>query len=102
MKEYLPVGSVVTLKNMGEHSFMLIGYFPKSAKSEKRYDYMAVLYPLGIVGKDSMIAFNRSQIEKVLFEGYRDEESNALTTALTDMDERLPELVKKAAEQSRC
>lgn len=73
MKKYLPIGSVVQLKN-GSAKLMvttrfalynnrgIIGYF----------DYAGCLYPGGLSENQSFF-FNQENIGKVWFEGYIDE-----------------------------
>lgn len=89
MKEiaYLPMGTVVTLKN-DTKGLMIIGYAPmNSEKQEKIYDYSACLYPEGLLSTDQILMFNHENIETVKFIGYEDEEC-------TDFLENLKELLK--------
>ena len=76
MKEVLPIGSVVNLKARPGSDFVIIGYGP--ILNEKNYDYSGVVLPVGFISSGSMIAFNESSIEKVLFKGYEDEKTRTL------------------------
>ena len=48
MKEYLPLGSVITLKN-GSKRLMIVGRLQNQIGSKDIYDYAAVLWPEGLV-----------------------------------------------------
>jgi hypothetical protein len=66
----LPYGSVVTIKG-GTIKYEIIGLLVKNRKT--RYDYCAIELPKGYLGKDTLIAFNHDNIDKVIFEGYSDD-----------------------------
>lgn len=71
MRDLLPVGSVVLLKNAVKKA-VIMGYFQKiSSKGEEHvYDYMGVSYPEGFLGKGSVFLFDEDKIDKVCFRGY--------------------------------
>ena len=54
MKEYLPIGSVVTLKQ-GTKKVMICGRIQKETKQGQIYDYCACLYPEGMIDSDLSI-----------------------------------------------
>ncbi len=72
MKEekYLPLGTVVILKN-ATHQIMIIG-FGAVLKPEDRkvYDYLGCFYPEGVLKTDEIFAFDHEEIDKIFFEGY--------------------------------
>lgn len=70
---FLPVGSVVMLK--GATTPLVIMGFAVVEKNnkDKIWDYIGVMYPVGFITPEKNLMFNRDQIEKVLFEGYSDE-----------------------------
>ena len=83
-EKYLPLGSVVLLKN-GEKPVMVIGYKVKakggdvyqdgqSVKNEEKFDYCGCVTPIGMINSEFILMFNHENIEKVLFKGYEDEE----------------------------
>ena len=80
MKDLLPVGSVVRLKNAVRKA-VIMGYMqqvnPKDSPGQKPevYDYMAVPYPEGYLGKGTVFLFNEENIEEVCFSGYESKES---------------------------
>ena len=85
MNTILPIGSVVRLKN-AQYPVMIFGYLQKSSVyPDKVADYIAVPYPDGNINFGLQIGFMMTDIEEVLFEGYRSEEfqpiENALRTA---------------------
>lgn len=70
--KYLPVGTVVALKD-GAKNIMITGFCVLSNEENKYYDYSACFYPEGIVSSDINLLFNHSQIEKVLYMGFVDD-----------------------------
>lgn len=75
---YLPLGSVVLLKG-GIQKLLVVsrGINVRQNGEILFFDYGGVLYPEGLVS-DQMAYFNHDGIEKVLFEGYSDEESKII------------------------
>lgn len=71
--KYLPIGSVVTLKNSYER-LIIIGVNQKSSKDGKVYDYAACLYPYGYVNGDELFLFNNDKVKKIYFKGFFDVE----------------------------
>lgn len=76
LKDILPIGSVVLLKG-GVKKLMVIGIFTEVQREEKiidSYDYIGVVYPEGFLGLDSMMLFNQSDINDIVFRGYANPE----------------------------
>lgn len=74
MKEYLPIGSVVLLKN-GRKKLMVIGIKQKiPGEDEQEYDYIGLLYPEGYLTKELVYMFNHGDINDVIFKGYHNPE----------------------------
>lgn len=66
-EKFLPIGTVVMLKN-GYKRVMITGYkcfFDK----DKIYDYSGCLYPEGIISYKNTLLFNHSQIVQVYHVG---------------------------------
>jgi len=63
-EKFLPLGTVITLKD-SEKNFMISGY-----PLTKEEDYYIVLYPEGIIKKDSVYCCMHKNIESVDFYGY--------------------------------
>ena len=70
---YLPIGSVVTLKNSYER-LIIIGVNQKSKENGEKYDYAACLYPYGYLDGNELFLFNNEKIKKVHFKGFFDDE----------------------------
>jgi hypothetical protein len=70
----LPIGTVVRLKN-GDVKLMILNRVPLYNKGGVigYFDYSACIYPAGKV-EDQVYFFNHENIEKVYFEGYKDEQ----------------------------
>jgi len=74
VKNYLPIGSVVLLKE-AEKRVMVVGLAQKEAETEKIWDYSAVLYPEGMFDSNNLFLFNEDQVESLFFIGFQDAES---------------------------
>ena len=82
MEKYLPVGTVVMLKD-AKKEVMIIGYLV-SEEGKQEYDYMGVAYPEGMVSRTHNVAFNHDQIEKIVYKGYETEKYKELNKKLLD------------------
>ena len=71
--KYLPIGSVVLLKN-GRKKIMIYGRQQMHVETGEEWDYLACLYPEGNINEEFMYLFNHDQIDKVYYLGYEDEE----------------------------
>lgn len=71
--DYLTNGSIVELKKLTD-KVMIVGIHQR-IKGEK-YDYIGCIHPYGYTNPDDFVVFNKDAIEKVIFEGYRDEETD--------------------------
>lgn len=77
-KKLLPLGSVVYLEE-GTQKLIVVGrgaiFDDPDTDSQVFADYMGVLYPQGLQ-TNSTFFFQHENIDKVIFEGYRDEEES--------------------------
>lgn len=75
-KKLLPLGSVVLLEE-GLQKLVIVGrgavYTDQVTGKDTFADYMGVLYPSGM-NPETTIFFEHDKIDKVIFEGYTDEE----------------------------
>ncbi|PTO40086.1 hypothetical protein C6P52_02320 [Enterococcus mundtii] len=75
-KKLLPLGSVVLLEE-GLQKLVIVGrgaiYTDQQTEKDTFADYMAVLYLSGL-NPETTIFFDHENIDKVVFEGYSDEE----------------------------
>ena len=83
-EKYLPLGSVVILKN-AKKRLMITGFcvIPNDDKS-KIFDYSGCLYPEGIISTDQTALFNHNQIERIYAIGYSDEEEKKFKQQLKE------------------
>ncbi len=86
MKKYLPIGSVVLLKD-SKKRIMIVGVKQKQEGTEKVWDYSACLYPEGILDPDRLFLFDTEQIERLYFLGFQDSEGLVFLNRLAQMDE---------------
>lgn len=73
MKELLPIGSVVLLKDATK-KLMIIGILQVKPDVGKIYDYLGVPYPEGYLGGDNNFLFFHDDINDVIFTGYTNPE----------------------------
>ena len=72
--KYLPIGSVVLLKEATKR-IMVTGYASVSPDTgDKVYDYSGCFFPEGFIDYDEVFVFDHNQIETVCFKGFEDEE----------------------------
>lgn len=81
MKDLLPIGSVVLLKDATK-KLVIIGVLQVNAEQNKMYDYLAVLYPEGYLGSDNNYLFNQGDINDIIFRGYTNPERDIFIEAL--------------------
>ena len=73
-KEYLPIGSVVLLKDATKR-VMITGFYVKTDDtSDTVYDYVGCLFPEGMVSSTQNCVFNHEQIAEVIHMGLEDDE----------------------------
>lgn len=91
-KKFLPIGSVVRLKN-GTKKVMVTGFcMVAKDDNDKMYDYVGCLYPVGMIASDKNLVFNHDQIEEIFFLGYTNIEEQ-------DFKEKLNKELAKADNQ---
>lgn len=83
-EKYLPLGSVVMLKNATKR-LLITGFcvMPNEDKN-KIYDYSGCLYPEGIISTEQTALFNHDQIERIYAIGYSDDEEKAFKEKLKE------------------
>ena len=81
MKDLLPIGSVVLLKDATK-KLVIIGVLQVNGEQNKMYDYLAVPYPEGYLGSDNNYLFNQGDINDIIFRGYTNPERDIFIEAL--------------------
>lgn len=74
----LAIGTIVKLKRLEAFRMMILGYYPIDEDTQQMYEYLAVIYPQGILNDESLFLIHSSDIEEIIFQGYSDEESELL------------------------
>lgn len=76
--EWLPIGSVVYLKN-GYKKLMIIGrgMIIQGDEDKLFFDYGGVQYPEGLTG-DEIAYFQKESIEKVVYKGFSDDDDEMI------------------------
>ena len=84
-EKYLPVGTVVMLKNASKR-VMVIGFCIISENDpDKVYDYLGCIYPEGIMDANQNLMFNHDQIDKIYHMGLEDEEEKTFKVKLKEV-----------------
>jgi len=100
MKNYLPLGSIVTLKG-GSKKMMIYGRAQVARETGKMFDYVACLYPQGFFKPDMLLCFNEDQIEEVIFTGYTDEDETLFVQRMNALvEERMKPEEPEQTEQT--
>lgn len=84
MEKYLPIGTLVLLKNANK-KIMIIGFYVTSNNDNKVYDYVGCLYPEGLLSSDQSLVFNHDQIDKILHLGIIDDEEKEFKKKLNEL-----------------
>ena len=84
MKDLLPIGSVVTLKE-GTKRLMIIGRLQQNVRTKKVYDYAGCLWPEGYMDKDSCYVFDHEDIDCLYYIGLQDIEEFNFRFELDEM-----------------
>lgn len=82
MKNYLPNGSVVLLKN-SDHRVMIFGRAQRNKVTGRVFDYSGCYYPEGMQDSGDILLFNDEDIRLVFFIGFQDYEELAYRDALS-------------------
>ena len=99
IKKYLPIGSVVMLKN-GKKRLMVTGYAQiDMEKMDKVYDYCGSLFPEGVISTRNTMLFNHEDIERVFCLGFSDEEQKEFNKKL--LENLTPEKIEKMLAQAK-
>lgn len=80
---FLPLGSVVTVRGDAK-KYMIYGRAQKSLDNGRVYDYIACEYPQGTLDTNQAVLFNTTDILKVYYIGFQDEEEMSYNQALSD------------------
>lgn len=91
--EFLPIGTVITLKN-GNKRIMICGRLQERQEDHKIFDYVACLYPEGILAPDELFLFDHEDIDQIFFVGLEDGEEFAFREFLIQQIRSLQEVKK--------
>ena len=88
-QELLPLGSILYLEG-ATSKLMVVGRGPVFASNNEPVysDYVGVVYPEGINPEDA-IFFNHENIDKVVFEGFKDEEEERFMEVYKEWESKL-------------
>ena len=85
IEKFLPIGSVVVL-NSSNKTLMITGYLVSPGVGQRVYDYMACLYPEGVISTKGNIAFNHCDIKAIYAIGYSDDAQKKLVQKIKEFD----------------
>ncbi len=92
----LPIGTIVYL-NEGTSKIMIVNRGPLVTDEEGEqvmYDYTGCLYPEGL-DANNVLYFNEENVDKVVFEGYKDEEEERFLELYEELLEKNQSTIKK-------
>ena len=85
VKEYLPIGSVVLLKD-AQKKVMITGSTPIDMETKNKiYEYLGCVFPEGIIKSDENILFDTKDIDKIFFKGFVNEEQENFITEVKEI-----------------
>lgn len=85
-EKYLPIGTVVLLKNATKR-VMITGFCAIEDKEKNTmWDYSGCMYPEGFLASNQTCLFNHEQIEKIYYLGLIDEEEENFKTKLKELE----------------
>ena len=76
---FLPLGTIVKTKK-GINYLIIVGY--NTFFKDKNFDYLTAIYPMGMMSRKNFLAIKKSDISKVIFEGYKDDQYNYLMDSI--------------------
>ena len=98
-KKYLPLGSVVLMKE-AKKRVMITGYAVKSPDSgEKVWDYIGCLWPEGMISSDKNLMFDHDKIHQIFAIGYTDDEQKSFMRMLDKATQLKEQRENKLGEQ---
>ena len=96
MEKYLPIGTVVLLKN-AKKRVMITGFAVTGKESgNKIFDYIGCLYPEGVISSETNLLFDHAQIDKIFYMGYVDNEWKELEPNLKKAVDEMNNSANKA------
>ena len=87
--EWLPLGSVVTLKE-GSKKLMTVGRIQRGG-DDILHDYAGVLWPEGMIRSDRLYLFNHVDIDLLWYVGMQDQEEFGFRRVLEEQYDTLHE-----------
>lgn len=87
--DYLPLGSIVTLKNGDGTKLIIIGRMNtlENADGDQGYfEYSAVPYPAGIDDPDQILFFNREDVDQTIYTGFADKDEKNQQDKMDDIN----------------
>lgn len=99
-KKYLPIGSIVLLKNASK-KIMVTGYFTVDPKNpQKVWEYCGYPFPEGVISMDILFMFDHSQIRELCHIGYEDdEEEKKYQKYLIDFNDKINNALRELEKQ---
>lgn len=97
-KRYLPIGSVVLLKD-AKKKVMIIGYAVTSPEhGERVFDYIGCLFPEGVISPTKNLLFDHKDVNQIFAIGYSDDEQKEFSKRLDEATKIREEKVKEELE----
>ena len=89
LEGFLSNGSVVRISKYPEQQLQIVGLGQANLKTQKVFDYAAVLFPQGYQDGDHLVLFDNEDICEIDAYGYMDDESIEYTAHIENIVEML-------------
>ena len=89
MAKLLPLGTIVINDLEKSEKVLIIGRLVKKELDGEIFDYCGCIAPLGIQADEELIFFNHSDVKRLLFVGYQDEDELKYAVAATIQRDKL-------------
>jgi hypothetical protein len=91
VEEYLPVGTIVILKNSNQ-KIMITGYFG-SDTNKVLYEYNGCIYPEGLIDSNKGILFNHKSIKEIIYSGLKDGEYEEFSKKIWNLSKQYTNII---------
>lgn len=97
----LALGTIVYLKE-GRQKIMIINRGPIVEKADIQFlfDYAGCIYPIGM-NPEQVLYFNEENIDRILFEGYKDEDEQRFSELYEESVSKMGDKVRKGTTNLR-
>lgn len=97
--EFLPIGSVVILKDKNKE-VMIIGYLSNVSNNKETYDYCGCIWPIGYTNPNMITLFNRCDIEQIENLGFSNNIQKQFSKVLNTLRNKIDNIESNPTEDN--